>query len=358
MKAKLLLEDEFFAERDLTYSYDALTGVLNRETILEYGRNLQEQNTPFAMLICDLDNFKYVNDNYGHKVGDKILINVAEGLMKVAEDKAVVGRFGGDEFIIIVPNTVEYDDLWKFCQKVNFSVNALNIDELRGAGLTMTVGASRYPLDEQDCEKLFTTADKALYRGKQKGRNCFIIYLPEKHANIKIGEEGKAMFSSMDMNSKIYGIMTHSLNVKENIDGVLRYLSSTLMIDHLCIQSTQKICETVVYPLSPVQMFSYIPYEELNSRVNSSGICVMNQLSMIKGLETTSFYRCFEKQGVGGCVLVRIEAFDQVYGFLRAESASAVGRIWQNTEIDYLVVFAKLLGVILYFTKSDLDELF
>lgn len=358
MENRIIQQDEFFTNRDLTYAYDSLTHVLNRETTFMYIDNLLERKVPFSMVICDLDNFKYVNDTYGHMIGDKVLCKCSANFMRITQDYGIVGRFGGDEFIIVAPNVVDYDDIWKKCREISFSTTDLKIDELHGSNITLTSGLSRYPGDGEDIKTLMEKADKALYRGKQKGRNCFIIYLHEKHANIEIGDSGKVQFNSMDMHYRVINTLTHSEDLAENVRSLMHFLSSTLMIDHICIQTSKKICCSVVYPLSPVKTFSVIPEPFLDGWTNANGLCCINQVSCLAEHRQDELYNALLQQQIGGGVFTSIDAYGKNYGYLRADSARDVGRIWQNSDIDLLVVFAKTLAILLHYNNTDLDTIF
>lgn len=358
MNNRIISEDEFFKNKDLTYTFDSLTKVLNRDTVIEYMESLIERKVPFAFIILDMDNFKYINDTYGHMVGDKVLIRVGENYIEQVKDIGVIGRFGGDEFIMVIPEIVDYDAIWKVCRQICFSVNGIEINELMGSSMSTTIGLSRFPVDGEDKDTILLKADRALYRGKQKGRNCFIIYLHEKHANIDIGDSDKLKFKSMDLHAKIFKTLTATSNLADSINSLMRFMSSALMIDHLCIQSDNKVCNSVVYPLSPVKSFSMIKNELIYEMTNADGLCMINNISTLAELDKKQLYDCLAKQNIYGNVFVKIEAYGKVYGVLRAESANQSGRIWQNNDVDILVVMAKLIGILLYYNKIDLDEIF
>lgn len=358
MNNKIMKEDKYFRNLDISHSFDSLTKVLNRETTFEYIDSLIERKIPFSFLISDLDNFKYINDTYGHIVGDKVLAKIAENFIQHMSEIGVVGRFGGDEFIMVVPKIVDYDCIWKVCKEICFSVNKIKIDALLGSSMSNTMGLSRYPADGEDRDILMLKADRALYRGKQKGRNCFIIYLHEKHANIDVGDSDKLKFKSMDIHARIYKTLTASSNFADNINSLMYFISSALMIDHLCIQSQNKVCCSVVYPISPVKSFSMIKNDLMDRMANADGLCILNSNNQLDKLEQMELRDCNAKQKIGGSVYVKIEAYGKEFGFLRAETANQNGRIWQDNDVDILVVMSKLLGVLLYYNNTDLDSIF
>ena len=97
--------DSFF--KDKLDKVDELTKVFKRDVIVSYVEKLISENIPFDISILDVDNFKYVNDGYGHLVGDKALIEIAKRIEELLGDQGVVGRYGGDEFIMVAPNKVQ-----------------------------------------------------------------------------------------------------------------------------------------------------------------------------------------------------------------------------------------------------------
>ena len=105
--------------------FDSLTGVYDRFAIENFARRLIAEKHPFSMFLVDGDNFKNINDGFGHSVGDKVIVLIAEKLKAAYKDIGVVGRFGGDEFYIVVPDVIEYlkQDLRQFHHGKGGTVN-------------------------------------------------------------------------------------------------------------------------------------------------------------------------------------------------------------------------------------------
>lgn len=175
----------------LNVLHDTLTGLIARSYILRFIQSLINEQTPFSLVIIDLDNFKSINDNYGHRTGDAMLESVAADLTRFVGEGGVAGRFGGDEFLIVYFGSTDYDGMHDFLDAL-YAEGGVFRKNLRLAGRTIfstaTVGCAIYPKDADSFEGLFALSDKTLYRGKSKGRNCFIIYVPEKHAHLEIPE--------------------------------------------------------------------------------------------------------------------------------------------------------------------------
>lgn len=106
---------EYFKGLDMEYVLDALTGCVSRGYILGLTKYLIEKKEPFAFAIIDLDNFKLINDNYGHKVGDECLNKIIDSFINYIGNNGIVGRYGGDEFIVVYLNdNPTYDNVHAF----------------------------------------------------------------------------------------------------------------------------------------------------------------------------------------------------------------------------------------------------
>jgi diguanylate cyclase (GGDEF)-like protein len=155
---------------------DELTGVLNRRGIFdvlqrEVHRVVRHQH-PLALLIIDLDDFKSVNDRYGHTGGDKALAAVVEtckGNLRVTD---MIGRLGGDEFIVILPETA-FENAIQVCEKIRASIeNSAVISGGDRFSLTVSIGAAPWADGDDTGALTIAEADNALYRAKGAGRNC------------------------------------------------------------------------------------------------------------------------------------------------------------------------------------------
>ena len=350
--------DEYFKTVDPHYSIDALAGTFNRETVLGYINVLLERKQAFSMVLCDLDNFKNVNDGYGHMVGDEVLVRCAQTIMEKIGDRGVVGRYGGDEFMAVVPNVNDYDEIWHICRDVNYAINEMDIPALGGAKLTVSQGISRYPIDGEDYETLMEKTDKALYRGKQKGRNCFIIYLPEKHANIKIGESSQCLYNSIDYHVNIFRMMSHTGDLALNIRMAMSFLCNNLMLDHIVFQYNGRVCHKEIYYNNYCSDVSPISEEVLSHWGTANGLCYINNIEQAKSVGHDNLPEIMKEQHIGGMVFVRITCEKKLYGYLRADSTAGDGRIWQMPEMDLLVTLAMLIGTLMSERGTNPDEVF
>ncbi len=154
---------------------DKLTGVFNRRQLDQCIHHEVEKaaryHRPLSLLMIDIDHFKKVNDTYGHQMGDYALVTVSQILSKHIRTSDVLGRFGGEEFVILCPESdkVEAAELG---EKLRHEVEAFSFDTIRN--LTISIGISELK-DEMSNEELLYKADIALYKAKNGGRNQVVV---------------------------------------------------------------------------------------------------------------------------------------------------------------------------------------
>ncbi|WP_164966718.1 GGDEF domain-containing protein [Aliarcobacter trophiarum] len=156
---------------EIMSSIDYLTQVNNRKSIdyfLQENEKIFKQcSNEFSIILIDIDNFKEINDTYGHLIGDKVLIKIAEVLKKYVRDTDIVGRFGGEEFIIICSNTKQ-EGVKKLAENLRKILLKQDFEILRQ--VTASFGIASYK-DTDNIDELIKRADRALYLAKSKGKN-------------------------------------------------------------------------------------------------------------------------------------------------------------------------------------------
>jgi len=156
---------------------DPQLGIPNRRFLDEQAPDMLAhacmEGAPLTVLVCDLDNFKTLNDTLGHSVADGILMQVVGKIGDCLRDTDVIARFGGDEFVVLLSAT-DADQAAQVAQRILISVRELS-DVTAGTELAISIGGySSQPARGETLWQFFEKADKALYRAKQQGRDCFV----------------------------------------------------------------------------------------------------------------------------------------------------------------------------------------
>ncbi|MBR9885920.1 MAG: diguanylate cyclase, partial [Oceanospirillales bacterium] len=171
---------------ELLSSTDTLTGIANRLKLDEFLNTefsrAQRYGSAFSVILLDMDHFKRINDQFGHLVGDSVLKEIAALLTQETRSTDLVGRWGGEEFLVICPNTTGQDAL-VCAEKLRKAVEHFLFTGVESA--TISLGISSYQTTDTSTDMLVTRADTALYRAKSQGRNqaCFATEEEKKAPN-------------------------------------------------------------------------------------------------------------------------------------------------------------------------------
>jgi len=155
---------------------DPMTNLYNRRYLSEVSNELfllaKRNDSSLSVLMIDIDKFKHINDSYGHDIGDEVIKLLASTLTKSLRESDIVARLGGEEFIIILPET-NLQDATNKAEEIRKTVESLtySIDSAKKREFTISIGVSRYNKTDISFESLVKNADKALYEAKEKGRN-------------------------------------------------------------------------------------------------------------------------------------------------------------------------------------------
>lgn len=163
--------------------YDSLTGVYNKKTITEYAKKriAEEKEKRIVIAILDVDNFKSVNDTFGHLYGDKVLARVGGRLKVIVGEDGVIGRIGGDEFMIVFNGLDDDQVLRGMLRAIRTQIKWEFAEDFENLSITCSIGASIFPVNGRDYEDLFKKADCCLYIAKEKGRDRYVFFRDEMH---------------------------------------------------------------------------------------------------------------------------------------------------------------------------------
>ena len=154
-------------------THDALTGTLNRRAILDLCASEHERSVrygrAFSLMMMDLDNFKAINDTHGHQQGDRVLLHFAECTRAALRRADRFGRYGGEEFLVLLPHTVT-DATLPVAERIRTA-------QTTGHALSCTasIGVTHWRGPEDTLDDMLGRADAALYQAKAQGRNCICV---------------------------------------------------------------------------------------------------------------------------------------------------------------------------------------
>ncbi len=168
---------------------DSLTGVYNKEATREEIETAlilssYRSGSLHGFILLDIDNFKGINDQYGHQVGDEVLVAIANNLQDLFRASDIVGRIGGDEFIILMKEMSSVEDSTVRARDILRQVEEIDLPD--GKHPSCSIGVTHFPEDGSDFSTLYRLADRAMYQSKKWGKNCFACYTATMEENGKV----------------------------------------------------------------------------------------------------------------------------------------------------------------------------
>lgn len=194
---------------------DPMTGLLNRRGLTKELNKLINKNQPFYLLFLDLDNFKIVNDNIGHKAGDELLTRLACQWQTLIDTDCVFARNGGDEFVIIVPDIPKYN-ITKFMTrclavlKDEFYFEEFDYNYYASA----SIGSVHYPDNGTNADDLLKFADIAMYSAKKAGGSCYAIYTQEMQDDFNATREIETAIRDGFTNDRFFCVFQPQYDIK------------------------------------------------------------------------------------------------------------------------------------------------
>lgn len=179
-------------KKELTYkaTHDDLTGLTNRTYFKrEFERlsaecDLKEENK-LALLFIDLDRFKEINDSFGHKLGDEVLVEISKRFKQSMRNTDLICRHGGDEFLILIDNFTDISYIENIVRKILDSMNEPIMIMDQKIYMTFSIGIALYPNDAKTVDELLRNADSAMYKAKDDGRNTYSFYNVDMTSKVK-----------------------------------------------------------------------------------------------------------------------------------------------------------------------------
>ena len=328
--------EEVLRTRDISNVIDSLTGLVSRRHMVGFIQHLVENRVPFTLALLDLDNFKFINDTYGHHIGDGVLTGVSNDMERYLEDYGIAGRYGGDEFLIVNFRDHQYDEIKGFFTGFysDYHVLRKNIDlgECEPF-ITGTIGSAIFPEDAQDYTSLFSLVDKALYRGKTKGRNCYIIYVEEKHKDITIRElAGKSIYTTFRNLSSGFDARTE---LPDKLKAMLEVLADDMRISDLYYVGMD-------HQFRSVRTGEVLGKTADLDQLIQEDLYTTNEIGRIEGKAPNMHALCRARE-FETVLMTRIGIRSQTYGYLVcAEPRNR--RIWQDEEYAVLFFAARMLA--------------
>ncbi|WP_110954203.1 sensor domain-containing diguanylate cyclase [Anaerosinus massiliensis] len=342
---------------------DLLTGLYNKVTTQQFIEECLQQHTSskHALLIIDIDGFKAINDTFGHLFGDAVISDLATTIKSNFLDSDIVGRIGGDEFMVLMKNFDQAKSLQQKSQNLIDALRRSYITDRKEYRLSGSIGIAIYPIHSKTFSELFSAADQALYYAKGNGKNRYIIYakqLPKvdyqnprinHDANLSQGKKSfhdnlpeyifKLLYSSVDSTATAK-MLLELLGKHFNVSRTFIYERSKngnhyTITFQWCNQNITPIKQALkILPADKVETF-YTEQQQQNL-LNCSDITLLPEKQR----------KHFAKENIKACLHSRIIENGIPKGCIGFDECT-LARKWTTEEIDILTITAEMLATFL-----------
>lgn len=344
---------------------DALTGLYNREATRQKISAYLDQvdGSTCALFLIDTDNFKQVNDNMGHLFGDAVLTEMAIGMKKLVRQSDVVGRIGGDEFIIFLKDLASQSVAEEKAQQLLVMFQHLFLSEKRPIEVTCSIGVALCPQDGQDFQTLYQNADRALYRAKSVGKNNFKLFDQETMTGVA-GTGSSTLGSAIDSNREagtavdnlvtyVFQILYDANDLDNAIQTILEIVGKRFDVSRAYVfensrdgrycDNTYEWCNVGIEPQKAyLQHYAYEDFGDYAALFEENALFYCRDIYSLKPEQIA----LFEEQSIRStlqCAILDNGAFSGFVGFDECTGT----RMWTKEEIGMLSLISQMLTVFL-----------
>lgn len=330
---------------------DAATGVLNKKAVTNYAKKIISSRPSYSIHvgIVDLDNFKTINDTYGHMFGDEVLVTVANILKQAVADRGVVGRIGGDEMMIILEKIESHSELRGILRSIRSNIEWAYKGKLEGVNLTSSIGVASYPMHAKTYEDVFKIADKMLYRAKSKGKNRYIIYTPEIHGDVLMDTEvvPNLMQTSPKISKEALVLKLTEFFLHKQIipyEVALEEVAQVFGLDEVNIFYGRLDCFMSEWNTEGQRVdreITYVGTDNFTNLFNENGMAIINYLADIENIYHGA-HKYLSGLGVTSAVIYRMNNCKMPGYVAFYKKTTATGRKWTDTDKAYLNFIGKI----------------
>lgn len=332
---------------------DAGTGLYNKRAIQEYAVEKIREGKELYLAMMDVDDFKKVNDSYGHMFGDEVLSKVSEIMRSVIDSRGMVGRFGGDEFMLVLDGVSDEEELRRILKTISKNMQWQYQDIKDTLAITTSCGVAQFPTDAASYEDLFKKADKALYVAKAKGKNRYIIYDEAKHGKVEVAAVSersigiKAVVSD-EKKAAVISDLVVLLNQKgsDAFEEVMEKLRNYLDIDGIAVyagKELRRVSISGIY-INPIEKLECIRSESYRACFDERGVYIEKKFEKFKDIhpdvhrlyelqENKEFVQCIAERDGQICGVVSFDYFNRApkIGAVDLGFITIVGRLMAET---------------------------
>lgn len=351
---------------------DSLTGLLNKASAQEHIRaylDSPENTGHSALLMLDLDNFKQINDRFGHLFGDTVLAQTAKAIRKLFRGGDIIGRVGGDEFLIFMKGIQDEHLVRERCELLLQCLLDLFQSDSQTGQVSCSVGVSLSPEHGTSFQELFQRADQALYHSKQNGKHCYTVY--QGTLDMTIQQFSSTIGARIDSNEQpgladssllraVFHQLSHSTDLEKSIQEVLALVGQQSNVSRIYIfenndanthcYNTFEWCNEGISPqINNLQHISYVEdIPDWESNYDENGVLFWTDISKVR----PEYRAILEPQGVKSMLHCAIRENGVFRGYIGLDECIN-HRIWTQEQVDLLTFLSEVVVSFLLKKRSQ-----
>ena len=334
-------------------AFDPGTGLYNKRAIQEYALEKTREGKELYLAMIDVDDFKNVNDRFGHMFGDEVLSKVSEIMRGVIDSRGMVGRFGGDEFMLVLDGVSDEEELRRIFKTISKNMQWEYQDIKDTLAITTSCGIAKFPKDAANFEDLFKKADKALYVAKEKGKNRYIIYDEARHGTVEDAEIsersiGIKAIASDDKKAAVMSDMILLLNAQGTgaFDVVMEKVRNYLDVDGITVYAgsdLHKVWRSGRY-FNAIESLACIKSEDYQKQFDKRGIYAEKNFGKlaIQYPEVHKLYQTQENKEFVQCASRSGDEIRAVVSFDYFNRAPKIG----TADLGFITIVGRLIAEI------------
>ncbi|MBD5451494.1 MAG: GGDEF domain-containing protein [Lachnospiraceae bacterium] len=334
-------------------AFDPGTGLYNKRAIQEYALEKTREGKELYLAMIDVDDFKNVNDRFGHMFGDEVLSKVSEIMRGVIDSRGMVGRFGGDEFMLVLDGVSDEEELRRIFKTISKNMQWEYQDIKDTLAITTSCGIAKFPKDAANFEDLFKKADKALYVAKEKGKNRYIIYDEARHGTVEDAEIsersiGIKAIASDDKKAAVMSDMILLLNAQGTgaFDVVMEKVRNYLDVDGIAVyagRDLHKVWRSGRY-FNAIESLACIKSEDYQKQFDKRGIYAEKNFGKlaIQYPEVHKLYQTQENKEFVQCASRSGDEIRAVVSFDYFNRAPKIG----TADLGFITIVGRLIAEI------------
>lgn len=351
---------------------DMLTNVLNKTSTEKHINECIEvlSDKKHALLMMDIDDFKDINDTFGHIIGDSVLKEFTSNIQRIFRTSDIIGRVGGDEFMVFMRDIKDVHIIEKKCKEILNLFDSGIVENLNNTNLSGSIGIALYPNDGKSYQELYEKADKALYHAKKHGKSQFVYYDQVENKNVtdeqNLDKKDVSVIETVEsFEGHLIKYIINQLYTCVDFDKTIQHILSVIGLhmkvsrvyiieineDNSELRNTYEWCSPGIRPMK--ESLQHVTVKErglLKSTFDNHGLYYLDDIEKLK--DNKVYYNYVAGQDIKSLLHCSMVENGEYRGFIGFDECIQ-NRKWTDKELELFRAIANVITVFLLKYRKD-----